>query len=265
MVVKSINKGVVLAAGDGDRLGELTSRIPKVLLTVLGKPLILYPIEALVKAGIKEIAIVTGFLGHKVEAFLYSNSISEANIQFIYNPNHKGGNAISVEVAGDWTAGEPFILCMGDHIIPQDYISRFVNGTPCQEALAVDFNPGNHHIVEEATKVRVDSKGIIREIGKGLTQWDGIDTGVFLLTENFVNAVLELQLTRGIDIEISEVIRFMLDRGQDFITVDTSGLFWADIDTMEDILLVDGTEQWLQTQYMTDLSPDTSTAAYQNL
>ena len=240
-----ISKGVVLAAGDGDRLGELTLRIPKVLLAVLGKPLILYPIEALVRAGIRDIAIIVGHLGDKVETTLCRNPISDASLQYIINPDHQGGNAISVEVAGDWAAGEPFILCMGDHLMHREYVSRFLDKIPCRETLGVDFIPGDHHMLDEATKVLVDGTGLITNIGKELTQWDGIDTGVFLLTNSFVNAVRELSASRGINIEISEVIRFMLRRGHNFVTCDTTGPFWADIDTAEDVRLVDGAERWL--------------------
>ena len=128
-------KGIILAAGDGDRMGELTSRVPKVLLTVLGKPLILYPIEALARAGIREIAIVIGYLGDKVEAFLNNNPISGASLQCIRNPDHRGGSAISVEVAGEWAAGEPFVLCMGDHLMHREYIARFLDKAPYQETL----------------------------------------------------------------------------------------------------------------------------------
>lgn len=241
---------MVLAAGDGDRMGGLTSRIPKVLLTVLDKPLILYPIEAMVRAGIREIAIVIGYLGDKVEAFLNNNPVSGASLQCICNSNHQGGSAISVEVAGEWMSGEPFVLCMGDHLMHREYIARFLDKAPYQETLGVDFIPGNHHILEEATKVLVDSAGLISDIGKELTRWDGIDTGVFLITESFVDAVRELHASRGIGIEISEVIRFMLGRGQDFVTFDTTGPFWADIDTVEDMRLVEGTERWLAEKWL---------------
>ena len=63
---RQVNKGVILAAGDGDRLGSLTTTCPKVLLPIKGKPLISYPIEALAEAGISEIAIVVGYLADKV-------------------------------------------------------------------------------------------------------------------------------------------------------------------------------------------------------
>ncbi len=245
-----VSKGIVLAAGEGDRMGEPTSRIPKVLLTVVGKPLVLYPIEALERAGIREIAIIIGHLGDKVEAALGRNPIYDVSLQYIFNPDYQGGNAISVEVAGDWAAGEPFVLCMGDHLIHREYVCRFLYKAPRRETLGVDFRPGDHHILGEATKVLVDGTGLIRDIGKELTAWDGVDTGVFLLTERFVNAVKELRSACGIDIEISEVIRFMSSRGQDFVTVDMTGPFWADIDTAEDVCLMDGAEKWLAERWL---------------
>lgn len=265
MTYKCVSKGVILAAGYGSRLNALTQITPKVLIPVLGKPLILYPIESLVSAGIKEIAVVIGHLGEKVKRFFHENPIPGVNLHYVHNMDHHGGNAISVKIGGEWAAGEPFVLCMGDHIIHRDFVSHFLGKAICQETLGIDFNPGDHCIIEEATKVKVNSKGIISSIGKGLIQWDAIDTGVFLLTESFVSAVMELSNHQGKHIGISEVICFMLKRGQDFLTVNTSGLFWADIDTKEDMKLVESANIWLRMQYMTDLYRSTSTVAYQNL
>ena len=126
MAGKPVSKGIVLAAGDGDHFGELTSSIPKVLLPVLGKPLVWYPIEALLRAGISEIAIVVGHLADKIETILVKSSVPEVSLQYIFNPHHQGGNALSVAAGGYWTAGEPFILCMGDHILHRDYVLRFL-------------------------------------------------------------------------------------------------------------------------------------------
>ncbi len=245
MARKPARRGVVLAAGEGDRLGELTSRTPKVLLPVFGKPLILYSIQALVRAGITDIAVVVGHLGDRVVTFLHHNCIPGVRLQYITNSDYQYGNAISVEAAGCWVAGEPFVLCMGDHIMHQDYVSRFLDGVSGQETLAVDFTPGNHHVLEEATKVRVDGSGRVRNIGKELTRWDGIDSGIFLQTADFVSAIRELRFVRGPGIGISDVVRFMVHRGHHFDTCDTTGLFWADIDTAEDVLLLEGAERWL--------------------
>ncbi len=117
MLKQRVGKGVILAAGDGDRLGSLTITCPKVLLPINGTPLIRYSIEALVAAGISEIAIVVGDLGDKVIEALGNGSSLGARLQYISNLDYLGGTAISVYKARDWVQGDPVVLCMGDHII----------------------------------------------------------------------------------------------------------------------------------------------------
>ncbi|GAI11045.1 unnamed protein product, partial [marine sediment metagenome] len=66
---------------------------------------------------------------------------------------------------------------------------------------------------------------------------DALDTGIFLLTDRFFQAADELVQHRGIDIEITDVIRYLVGRGHHFHTCDVSGCFWLDIDTEEDLNL----------------------------
>jgi choline kinase len=89
--------------------------------------------------------------------------------------------------------------------------------------------------MREATKVQMDSSGFISRIGKGLYRWDAIDTGVFLLTHRFIQVATELILHEGMGLEISEVIQHIVDFGGRFATCDATGLFWADMDTEEDL------------------------------
>jgi len=238
MLNQKVNKGVILAAGDGDRLGPLTVTCPKVLLPVNGRTLISYPIEALVAAGISEIAIVVGYLGDKVIEVLGKSSDFGVRLQYIFNPDYLGGNAISVDKVRDWAQGEPIVLCMGDHLIERTLVKRLLDRQTFHETLCIDYTPAWHHQLAEATKVIVDSAGCIREIGKDLIHWDALDTGVFLLTENFFRALDELVPYLGIDIEISDVIRFLVSRGYRFDTFNASGCFWMDVDTEEDLNMV---------------------------
>ena len=235
MANRRISKGVILAAGDGSRLGALTATCSKVLLPVRGKPLIWYPIKALVAAGIKEIAVVVGYSATQVEAMLGDGSRFGVRLEYITNPDYLGGNAISVGKAKHWAEGEPFVLCMGDHVMELGFVSRLLGKSPVAETLCVDFAPANHHQLAEATKVLVDSAGWIRNIGKELASWDGLDTGVFLLGGRFLDALEELIPKLGIHIEISDVIRFLIGRGCRFATCDVAGSFWADVDTKEDL------------------------------
>ena len=233
------NKGIILAAGDGDRLGSLTTILPKVLLPVNGKEqLIRYPIEALAAAGVSDIAIVVGYLADNVIEALGNGD--DFGVKLQYNSDYLGGNAISIYKAREWVQEEPVILCMGDHVIDGEIVKRLLDRQVFHETLCVDYAPASHHELAEATKVIVDSAGCIKDIGKDLVYWDALDTGVFLLTEKFFQALHELVQRCGTDVEISSVIRFLVSRGHHFDTCDVSGCFWADIDTEEDLDLVRG-------------------------
>ena len=238
MLNRKVNKGVILAAGDGDRLAPLTTTCPKVLLPVKDKPIISYPIEALAAAGISEIAIVVGYLADKVTEMLGDGSTFGVRLQYIFNPDYLGGNAISVYRAKDWAQGDPIVLCMGDHVIEPKLVRRLMSRLTLTETLCVDYAPAKHHQLGEATKVAVDSAGYIKDIGKDLLYWDALDTGLFLLTQNFFQALDELVPRLGISIEMSDVIRFLVSRGYRFDTCDVSGRFWADVDTEEDLNMV---------------------------
>jgi len=230
-----LNQGIILAAGDGDRLGPLTASCPKVLLPIRSKPLISYPIEALAAAGIGEIAVVVGYLGDQVKEALGNGSNFGVRLEYIFNPDYLSGNAISLDKAGDWAQGEPVALCMGDHLIEKTLVKRLLARATLSETLAVDYKPAAHHKLEEATKVSVDGDGYIFDIGKELVSWDGLDTGVFLLTGNFFLGLDEL-IKHG-EIEISNVIHCLIRRGQRFATCDVSGCFWLDVDTEADLRL----------------------------
>jgi len=224
---EKINKGVILAAGDGVRLGYLTAVCPEVLLPVNGKQLIGYPIEALVTAGVRDIAVVVDYLGGRVVEGLGNGSDFGVRLQYIPNSDYLGENAISVYKAREWLRGEPVALCMGDHLIDGEIVKRLLGRQTFNETLCIDYTPAYHHELAEVTKVTVDNAGYIKDIGKGFVYWDALDTGVFLLTENFFQALHEIIQCRGTDVTIGDVIRFLVSRGHLFDTCDVSGCFWA--------------------------------------
>jgi len=233
-----INRAIILAAGDGDRMGELAKDCPKVLLPVnKEEPLVLSPIRALVATGIRNIAIVVGYLANEVRRNLGDGSQYGVSLHYVENPDYLSGNAISAWKAKSWTAGEQVILCMGDHIIETNIVWRLLSTKVITDTLCVEYRPALHHNIEEATKVALFEEGGIRDIGKELKRWDALDTGVFLLTERFFNAIEELAQLRGNNIEISDVIHFMVARGHRFDTCDVSSCFWMDIDIEEDLRL----------------------------
>ena len=234
-----VSRGIILAAGDGDRMGDLTKQHPKVLLPInhSGDPIIAYPIKALAESGIKDIAVVVGYMAGKVKRELGDGSKYGVNLDYILNLDYSSGNAISAWKAKSWSKGKPVILCMGDHIIDQRVIQRLVGSRIVTNTLCIEYKPAQAHDIEEATKVALNNDGSIKDIGKGLNNWDALDTGVFVLTEIFFNAVEELISTRGIFIEMSDVINYMVSRKYRFDTCDVSDYFWMDIDFEEDLML----------------------------
>ncbi len=199
-------------------------------------PLISYPIEALAAAGISQIAIVVGYLGDMIIEVLGHGSQYGVNLEYIFNPDYLGGAAISADKARDWAQGEPVILCMGDHVIKHELIRRLLDKKIINETLCVDYTPTSYHQIDEATKVSIDKTGCITDIGKNLSHWDALDSGVFVLTEKFFQAVDKLILHLGNDTEISDVIRFFISQGHRFDTCNVSGCFWLDVDTREDLI-----------------------------
>jgi glucose-1-phosphate thymidylyltransferase len=116
-------KGVVLAGGLGSRLHPLTKVTNKHLLPVYNKPMIYYPIEALVTAGIDEILLVTG--GNDAGDFLRLLGNGEAfglqRINYAYQQG-EGGIAHALSYAEQFAAGDPICVMLGDNIIERDFV-----------------------------------------------------------------------------------------------------------------------------------------------
>ena len=233
-------KGIILAAGDGDRLGVLTLGVPKALLDVGGRPLIGYPLAAQAAAGIDEIAVVVGYLGDRIWEVLGDGSQFGVRLSYIPNDDYWGGNAVSVHKARQWVQGEPVVLCMADHVIAEGLVKRLVENGPAEETLCVDHSPGEYLNIDEATKVALDGDGCIKNIGKDLARWDALDTGVFLLTGRFFHFLDGLVRRHGLGVEISDAVRFIVGQGHRFRTCDVGGCFWMDVDTKEGLDTVRG-------------------------
>jgi MurNAc alpha-1-phosphate uridylyltransferase len=110
-------KAMIFAAGRGERMRPLTDTCPKPLLKVRGKPLIVWQIQNLVKAGITDIVINHSHLGHMIEEALGDGSQFGARIQYSHEPEPletAGGIAKALHLLGD----EPFVAVSGDIYSP---------------------------------------------------------------------------------------------------------------------------------------------------
>ena len=137
-------KGMILAAGRGERMRPLTDAIPKVLLEVRGKPLIVWSIEALARSGVREIVINHAHLGHMIEAALRDGRRFGVAIRYSREAEPletAGGVAQALPLLGD----EPFLVVNGDLFCDFDF-SRLVGIALGQDLahLVLVANPPHH-------------------------------------------------------------------------------------------------------------------------
>ncbi len=236
---------------------------PKALLEVGGLSLIEYPLAALAAAGVSDIAVVVGY---QADRLCHRLSELHPDLSFVYNEDYDEGNAISLYAARDFVSDDSFFLCMADHPICPDIPIRMVSGSLAEACvLGVDGRASHPSQIGDATRVLTED-GVILEIGKQLDVWNGVDTGVFNMTADVFSAIEELMQVHDMDVGISDVVRYMANRGQPFMACDVSGLFWADVDTPEDYESVDSLlreETWQM--YMTGSYPAISTDDFPDL
>jgi N-acetyl-alpha-D-muramate 1-phosphate uridylyltransferase len=135
-------KAMILAAGRGERMRPLTDHIPKPLLTVGGKSLIVWHLERLAKAGFKEVVINHAHLGEQIEQALGDGSVWGLNIQ--YSPETAaletaGGIANALPLFGD----APFLVVNGDVFTEVDFGALQLVSPNLAHLVMVD-NPPQH-------------------------------------------------------------------------------------------------------------------------
>ena len=125
-------KGIVLAGGLGTRLYPLTYATNKHLLPVFDKPMIFYPIQTLVKAGIKEIMVVTGgpHAGDFIRVLKNGKDFGIEHLEFAYQEN-EGGIAEALSLCESFADGQPVAVILGDNTTDADIspaVRVFENG-----------------------------------------------------------------------------------------------------------------------------------------
>lgn len=121
-------KAVILAAGKGTRMKELTNELPKPMLKVQGRPILEHIITGIVSAGVREIFIVTGFRADVIEKHFADGAMWNASISF-GQQEVQNGTGKAPEVAKAFVGDSPFLLTYGDILVkPQTYqrmVQRF--------------------------------------------------------------------------------------------------------------------------------------------
>lgn len=121
-------KAVILAAGKGTRMKELTNELPKPMLKVQGKPILEHILDGLIGAGIRRFCIVTGWRADAIEAHFGDGSRWGCAIEFV-RQEVQDGTGKAAEPARGFVGADPFLLTYGDILVkPETYrqmLARF--------------------------------------------------------------------------------------------------------------------------------------------
>jgi len=235
-----IREGVILAAGVGSRLGEI-ARGAKFAVNVAGRPLIHYPILSLASVGVKKIVVVTrGQLIPLLQRVLRGLG-DVVSYEICVNNEWRRENGFSLLVSEKCLDGDSFLLSMSDHIYPSDLpVKVLLEYSKHSDSVAVvggDRRP-LYVDVEEATRIRA-REGEVVKVGKRLSPWSHVDTGVFVMRREIFEAARLLALDKEA-FGISDVINLAIRMGYRVRVADVTGIPWTEVDTVDDYLDVTG-------------------------
>jgi glucose-1-phosphate thymidylyltransferase len=228
-------KGVVLAGGLGSRMLPLTRVSNKHLLPVYDKPMIFYPIEMLVRAGIRDIMVVTG--GNHAGEFLRLLSNGKEfgldELSYTYQAGD-GGIADALKLAEHFSGGERIVVVLGDNLLEKDIaphlraFERQPSGARVLLKQVSDPQRFGVPVMQDGRIVRIEEKPEHPRSQYAVTGVYMYDQAVFEFCRRLVPSA------RG-ELEITDVNNAYIERGD--LAFDVLDGWWTDAGTFESYFL----------------------------
>ncbi len=227
-------KGVILAGGLGTRLSPLTKITNKHLLPVFDKPMIYYPLQALVNAGIQDIMIVTG--GNHAGDFLRllgnGREFGLQDIAYTYQEG-EGGIAAALSLCEHFVGGERMCVVLGDNLIEKNFrasVAAFEKqGRGARLLLKEVPDPERFGVpvFDGAKIVRVEEKPKAPRSRYAVT-------GIYMYDARVFEFIKRLKPSGRGELEISDVNNFYIEEG--LATWEVLDGWWTDAGTFESLL-----------------------------
>ena len=228
--MKGVKQCLILAAGNGSRIASVSRGVPKPLVPLCGVPLLEHVMMSSQQAGIERFVIVAGYRANLIRRWLNIRSFPGISVTLIENLQYQKANGISALAAKE-ELHDPFLLLMADHIF-EPRTARALLQQPIADdevILAVDSKLDEVFDLDDATKVRREGSHVV-EIGKDLTRYDALDTGMFLCSPALFDRLESAK--RDGDCSLSDGMR-QLAREQKLRAFDIDGAHWHDVDSPE--------------------------------
>lgn len=223
-----ITKAVLLAAGRGTRMRELTNELPKPMLEVRGRPILAHIIAGLQAAGITDVLIVVGYREEVVRDFFKDGADFGARVSYVRQVTQDGTGRV-VELAREFAGSDGFVLSYGDILIePSNYCVLTSPGA--EEAIVSvkkneDVSKGGAVFINERwelTDLREKPKP-----GEPTSPW--YNAGVYFFRPSIFEFTARLEKSPRGEYELTDAIRDLAQSGRGIVRAYELKGDWADV------------------------------------
>lgn len=222
-----VKKAVILAAGRGVRMGQLTEELPKPMIAVRGKPVLQHIVEGLAENGVEQFLIVVGYRGDVIRDFFGDGSSRGVEVNYVTQEVQDGTGRV-VLLAREFAGHDPFVLSYGDILVPPASYRDLTDLAGADGLITVkhseDVSKGGAVFIDGDRRVT----GIIEKGGPDDPPSPWYNAGIYTFTPEIFSFASRLKKSPRGEYELTDAIRDQVAGGKVVRAIELSGE-WADV------------------------------------